>query len=86
VLLRTGDRGRFREDGCLLSLGRADSLVKIRGYRVEPEAVEAALASHERISQSAVIVHEPAPGELALLPMSYPAVGRRSARMNCVLT
>jgi amino acid adenylation domain-containing protein len=75
VLFRTGDRGRFREDGCLLFLGRADSLVKIRGYRVEPEAVEAALATHERISQSAVIVHEPAPGELALAAYVVPCSG-----------
>jgi len=75
VLFRTGDRGRFREDGCLLPLGRADSLVKIRGYRVEPEAVEAALATHERVSHSAVIVHEPAPGEPALAAYVVPCSG-----------
>jgi amino acid adenylation domain-containing protein len=75
VLFRTGDRGQFREDGCLLSLGRADSLVKIRGYRVEPEAVEAALATHERISHAAVIVHELAPGEPALAAYVVPCRG-----------
>jgi acyl-coenzyme A synthetase/AMP-(fatty) acid ligase/thioesterase domain-containing protein/acyl carrier protein len=75
VLFRTRDRGRFREDGCLLFLGRADSLVKIRGYRVELEAVEAALARHERVSHSAVVVRELVPGEPSLAAYVVPCAG-----------
>src|SRR5581483_3403667 len=33
-LVRTGDRGRWRNDGSIELLGRADRLVKIRGFRV----------------------------------------------------
>ncbi|CAL9422474.1 Plipastatin synthase subunit A [Actinosynnema sp. ALI-1.44] len=44
VLYRTGDRGRWLPEGDLEVLGRADNQVKVRGYRVELEEVEAALA------------------------------------------
>lgn len=59
VLFLTGDRGSFRQDGCLMFHGRVDSLVKIRGYRVEPGAVEEALVRDSRVRQAAVVVREP---------------------------
>jgi thioesterase domain-containing protein/aryl carrier-like protein len=75
VSFKTRDRGRFREDGCLLFLGRADSLVKIRGYRVEPEAVEATLMCHERVSAAAVVVRELVSGEPSLAAYVVPCAG-----------
>lgn len=44
ALYRTGDRVRRRADGALLFLGRIDAQVQIRGVRVEPAEVEAALS------------------------------------------
>lgn len=58
---RTGDIGRRTEDGVLHLLGRRDGLVKTRGFRVELGDVEAALGSHPRVAEVAVLaVPDPA--------------------------
>ena len=54
-LYRSGDRARWRADGVLEYLGRADQQVKIRGVRVEPAEVEAALLQHPRVDECAVL-------------------------------
>ncbi len=51
---RTGDRVRYRADGALLYLGRVDEQLQIRGVRVEPGEVEAALMSHPGVRLAAV--------------------------------
>lgn len=52
--LRTGDRVLRDGDGLLRFLGRMDRQVKIRGVRIELDAIEAALASHPRVAAAAV--------------------------------
>lgn len=53
----TGDIVRLQEDGNYVYIGRRDYMVKVRGHRVEPGDIEAALEEHPTIHEAAVIVH-----------------------------
>lgn len=81
--LWTRDAGRWDENGELVHLGRLDQLVKIRGHRVEPGAVEAAALELPGVTAVAVIVrHE---GEAALLELFVEATGDGSLTLTATV-
>ncbi|ALC19242.1 peptide synthetase [Streptomyces pristinaespiralis] len=57
-MYRTGDRVRWRADGNLDFLGRADGQLKIRGHRIEPGEIESAFMACPGIAQAAVLVRD----------------------------
>ncbi|MFJ2234793.1 amino acid adenylation domain-containing protein [Streptomyces sp. NPDC087859] len=83
-MYRTGDLGRRRSDGNLEVLGRVDDQMKIRGFRVDPAEVEAALVSHPEIGQAMVVARSRAGGDRDLIayvtPTSPPAGGEKVLR------
>jgi acyl carrier protein len=72
-LYKSGDLARYRADGILEYLGRADNQVKVRGYRIELGEIEVALANHPGVQSCAVLAREDESGNRQLVGYVSPA-------------
>jgi hypothetical protein len=66
-MYKTGDLGRWRTGGTIEFLGRNDFQVKVRGFRIELEEIEARLLEHEGVRDVVVIAREDMPGDKQLV-------------------
>jgi acyl-coenzyme A synthetase/AMP-(fatty) acid ligase len=55
---RSGDMGRWREDGKIEYVGRGDQQVKVRGFRIELGEIEAALRQYDAVRDAAVTIRQ----------------------------
>lgn len=78
-LYRTGDLARWRPDGCIEFIGRNDTQIKIRGYRVELQEIEQQLCALEDVNAAVVIARPDETGRHQLVAYT---VYRASAEVS----
>lgn len=66
-MYRTGDLVKWRSDGALEYISRADHQIKIRGFRIELAEIETVLQRHENIQQAVVMVREDRPNDKRII-------------------
>ena len=54
-IYKTGDLARYRPDGNIEFLGRADNQVKVRGYRIEPGEIQSVINTYPGVQESAIV-------------------------------
>ncbi|ALG10936.1 non-ribosomal peptide synthetase [Kibdelosporangium phytohabitans] len=84
-LYRTGDLVRIDSRGRLRFLGRRDSQVKLRGYRVELSAINDALSADPRVADSVVLVSDGDSADKRLIAAVVPATTVRTDELRDVL-
>ena len=72
-LYQTGDLARYRPDGNIEFLGRADYQVKIRGFRIELGEIESVLSQHPQVKDAVATAREVTPNDKRIVAYYIPA-------------
>ncbi len=75
-LYRTGDRGRYLENGDIEFIGRMDTQLKIRGIRVELQEIESTLQRHPSVKLATVMAYADGAGAARLAAHVQPHPGQ----------
>ena len=75
-LYRTGDLARFLPTGAVQFLGRNDNQIKLRGYRIELDEIEAVLRRNPNVRQACVIAERASGAVTRLVAYCVPARDR----------
>ncbi|KOU40387.1 non-ribosomal peptide synthetase [Streptomyces sp. WM6378] len=81
-MYRTGDLARWNDAGQLEYAGRGDAQVKVRGFRIEPGEVEAALTAHPQVTQAVVVARQAAGNGKQLLAYVVTSGGTDAAQIR----
>ncbi len=81
-MYKTGDLGRLLPDGRLDFQGRADNQIKLRGFRIELEEIEAAIRDFEGVHASSVQLVEYGPADFRLVAYFLGEEGVSPARLR----
>jgi amino acid adenylation domain-containing protein len=81
-LYKTGDLGRWLNDGNIEFLGRNDEQVKVRGYRIELGEVEFQTLQHENVKANIVVVAKDKSGENRLVSYIVPTASADTANAH----
>lgn len=76
MLYRSGDLVRYRRDGVLEFVGRGDDQIKLRGFRIEPGEIDAALKRHADVLDSLTVLRNDGAGDPCLVAYVTAAPGR----------
>lgn len=74
-VFRTGDQARYTANGDIELLGRLDRQVKLHGYRIELDEIEAAARRSELVEEIRVLLREDTPGHQALVAFATVPAG-----------
>jgi len=72
LMCRTGDLGYWQPDGTIVLLGRLDTQIKVRGFRIEVGEIEALIDNHPAVRESVVVMREDRPDDQRLVAYVIP--------------